>query len=278
MWTDIVPNDNNAATDTFTCDSQTFYVLAAQGTSPGAQTSYIYLGDRWDSSKITGGKNDSLGDSSYVWQPLTVTTPAQGPPTLSMNCLTNWSFATDTGKTSTLPDPIFTLTNGNGTLLAASAPNGNLTQAQPPTPSNPLTHNEEWKIIDVPYPLVGEFGSPEQVPGPLRTPLYEIQNVGSGQVINIPCNAYLADGDDVQCVNFGNPLDQAAFSAGTNTELWQFVSVTGGPNLTLRSMGYGTADQNDIDSATTDGTLVQNPPGDPTPSSQDWTLTEVSSS
>lgn len=95
---------------------------------------------------------------------------------------------------------------------------------------------------------------------------------------NLPCNAYLADGDDVQCVNFGNPLDHAGFGAGTNTELWQLGSVKGGPDLTITSMGHGTADHDVIDSATPDGTLDQNPPGNPTPSSQEWTLTEVSGS
>jgi hypothetical protein len=256
LWTDVVEADENSSTDTFTCDSQTFFVLPVQGTDPGAKTTYVYLGDRWDSSNIQKGAGDSLGDSGYVWLPLTVNTPSTGTPSLSMNCMNNWSISTKTGGVSPLPDPIFTLTNaGSGRLLDGPTAGGTL--VQDPLVGSPTT-SQKWKIINVP-----PAGS-----GPLNTPQYAFQNVASGQYyITAPCNP-----SPQICAFLGNPLELSVPANGAVD--WQFVSVDGGPSLTLKTPIVGNVV--DVQSPPDGSTLIQDPPGSPPTVSQQWTLTQVS--
>lgn len=265
IWTDIVPADENSTTDTFTCDSQTFFVLPVHGSQ---KTTYIYLGDRWDSSNIQKGAGDSLGDSSYVWLPMTVNTSSD-PPALSMNCMNNWSINAATGVVATLPDPIFTLTNaGSGQMLKGKA-DGTLVQA----PSDGLS-DEEWKIVNAPD--LGQ--APNPPPGPLYTPQYAFQNVGSGLLVTIPCALWDRD----VCETFSSsPLDQETFpgqdpSSATNNQLWQFVSVGGGPRLTLKSIGNGNVV--DVQTPPNGSTLIDDPSASPPSVSQQWTLTEASGS
>ena len=71
-----------AGSDTY--NSQTTYVLPVTGSSG---TTYMYMGDRWDSSDIT--------DSTYVWLPLTVS-----GHTPSLAYYDNWGLNVTTGAWS----------------------------------------------------------------------------------------------------------------------------------------------------------------------------------
>jgi hypothetical protein len=70
-----------APSGTNTCNSQTTFILPVSGSSG---TSYIFLGDRWNSS--------NLAASRYVWEPLTIS-----GTTVSMTCRTSWTIDTATG-------------------------------------------------------------------------------------------------------------------------------------------------------------------------------------
>jgi hypothetical protein len=64
-----------------TCNSQTAYILPIHGSQT---TSYIYLGDRWNSG--------NLSDSRYVWLPLTIDGTG-----VSMMCDSSWVIDPVTG-------------------------------------------------------------------------------------------------------------------------------------------------------------------------------------
>jgi hypothetical protein len=70
-----------APSGTNTCNSQTTSILPISGSST---TSYIFLGDRWNSG--------NLADSRYVWQPLTI-----NGTTVSMACQSSWTIDTASG-------------------------------------------------------------------------------------------------------------------------------------------------------------------------------------
>jgi hypothetical protein len=72
-----------APSGTNTCNSQTTAILPVSGSST---TSYIFLGDRWNSG--------NLADSRYVWEPLTI-----NGTTVSMACQASWTIDTATGAT-----------------------------------------------------------------------------------------------------------------------------------------------------------------------------------
>ncbi len=74
-WRSFAPSGTN------TCNSQTTSILPVSGSST---TSYVFLGDRWNSSNLT--------DSRYVWQPLTIS-----GATVSMTCRSSWTIDTSTG-------------------------------------------------------------------------------------------------------------------------------------------------------------------------------------
>lgn len=248
-WTDVVPASNPAPTASYTCDSQTFFVLPIHGTS---QQTNIYMGDRWDSSNIPNG---SLADSSYVWLPLKMPTSTS----LQLDCtITNWSIDLSTGDWATLADPTFTFTNvGNSTVIDGKS-DGTLVQDQLGTSP---TKNQQWEIINVP-------DSAET--GPLYTPWYEIKNAATEGNIVLLCQA-IDSGGSPQCFNYLNPLQQALAPpppGDAYSGIWQFVSVHGGPGLTLASFVNG----NLVD-AGPDGTLVQDPAANPPAVSQQWTLT-----
>jgi hypothetical protein len=74
-WRSFAPSGTN------TCNSQTTSILPVSGSST---TSYIFLGDRWNSS--------NLADSRYVWEPLTI-----NGTTVSMSCQSSWNIDATTG-------------------------------------------------------------------------------------------------------------------------------------------------------------------------------------
>jgi len=74
-WRSFAPSGTN------TCNSQSTSILPVSGSST---TSYIFLGDRWNSGNLT--------DSRYVWQPLTI-----NGTTVSMTCSSSWTVDAETG-------------------------------------------------------------------------------------------------------------------------------------------------------------------------------------
>jgi hypothetical protein len=74
-WRSFAPSGTN------TCNSQTTSILPVSGSST---TSYVFLGDRWNSGNLT--------DSRYVWQPLTI-----NGTTVTMTCQSSWTIDTATG-------------------------------------------------------------------------------------------------------------------------------------------------------------------------------------
>jgi hypothetical protein len=75
---------NFAVSGSHTYNSQSTYVLPVTGSST---TTYMYMGDRWNSSNVT--------DSTYVWLPLTVSSG-----TVSMSYYDNWALNLTTGAWS----------------------------------------------------------------------------------------------------------------------------------------------------------------------------------
>ena len=76
-WRSFAPSGTN------TCDSQTTWIQPIAGSS---RTSYIFMGDRWNSGNLT--------DSRYIWQPLAVSGTAA-----SITCRDSWTVDTATGVT-----------------------------------------------------------------------------------------------------------------------------------------------------------------------------------
>jgi hypothetical protein len=74
-WRSFAPSGTN------TCTSQTTGIQPVAGSST---TSYVYLGDRWNSGNLT--------DSRYIWQPLTV-----NGTSASITCRDSWTIDTATG-------------------------------------------------------------------------------------------------------------------------------------------------------------------------------------
>lgn len=74
-WRSFAPSGTN------TCNSQTTSILPVSGTTT---TSYVFLGDRWNSA--------NLADSRYVWEPLSVS-----GTTVTMTCQASWTIDTATG-------------------------------------------------------------------------------------------------------------------------------------------------------------------------------------
>jgi hypothetical protein len=72
-----------APSGTNTCNSQVTWILPVAGSST---TSYIYMGDRWNSGNLT--------DSRYIWEPLTIS-----GTTVSMACRDSWTVDASTGVT-----------------------------------------------------------------------------------------------------------------------------------------------------------------------------------
>lgn len=70
-----------APSGTNTCNSQTTAIVPVSGSST---TSYIFLGDRWNSG--------NLADSRYIWEPLTVSGTSA-----SLTCRDSWTIDTSTG-------------------------------------------------------------------------------------------------------------------------------------------------------------------------------------
>lgn len=84
--------DTNGRPDGFIGNNTSFYsqptnIMQVSG-SEG--TSYIYMGDRWNSK--------ALGSSTYVWLPLTIDNSNADKPVMKMDYHAGWSLNVETGK------------------------------------------------------------------------------------------------------------------------------------------------------------------------------------
>lgn len=87
-WRSFAPSGTN------TCNSQTTAIVPVIGS---ATTSYVFLGDRWNSGH--------LADSRYVWQPLTLS-----GTTASVTCQATWTIDAATGTVASIPDVSYRIT------------------------------------------------------------------------------------------------------------------------------------------------------------------------
>jgi len=269
-----------------TCDTQTMWVQPVTGTDPTApNTTYIYLGDRWDSSHITDAAGDSLGDSSYFWLPLSFTNggvAGNSPTVPTLDCaIHNWSLSLATGNWVNLgpnfTDAMFTLTtsNGSGQVIAAgSGAAASLAQRD----SDP---QQQWQIIEETYtPDPDPSFNPPKPTTDFR-PRYEILNVASGtsrKVLQDDGSGTLDQGTagaappaSLTCA--ARPADPEVSTEHSNLppyQEWQFVSVNNGPGLMLKNICTGNVAQVSAAGTLTIGQAAGTP-------SQQWLLTEVPS-
>lgn len=254
-WSDLAPSGS------FTCDSQNFYVLPVQGTNKNSDTTFIYLGDLWDSTHttddLTDTRGDSLGDSGYIWLPLKISGSS-----ISIDCgVQSWAINTATGDPDLLASPYFTLTNVNsGKAMEVPSYSKTAGTAVDQASGNGRT-DQQWQVINV-YDTDASTKNGNQ-------PRYEIMNVHSGMALEVRSASTTA----------GATLDQAPYT-GATSQFWQFVSVNNGPGLTLRNVNSGmvaevpnssTADGTTLDQAPS--TVNTNQPADA--ANQQWALTQV---
>ncbi|MEK0317813.1 family 43 glycosylhydrolase [Cohnella sp. 56] len=123
-WSALQPIGNSS-----TFYSQPAFILTVQGSSA---TSYIYVGDRWNSS--------TLGDSRYVWLPLTL-----NGTTASMDYYDNISVDAATGAVSGV---------SNGTLLSQGKPATAQSAASgsPASYANDGNYQTKWVATSVTWP------------------------------------------------------------------------------------------------------------------------------
>jgi hypothetical protein len=222
---------NFAAPGTRTYGSQTANVITVQGT---AGTTYIYAGDRWDTS--------NLGASKLIWLPLTIrgTTVNLGQyPTWSLDA----SAGTWTAGSGIPSEGVRTLSNANSSMLmdvsSGSTANGaKIIQ----WPSNGGA-NQQWTLTRV------------------ADNIYTVKSVKSGLCLDVPS----------QSTTTGVQLQQWTCNGGTNQQ-W-FLDLVGsytGSKYMLAGVGsdlnIGVAG-----SSTTSGATVDQETGSGA-ASQQWNL------
>ncbi len=168
-----------AGSDTY--DSQSTYVVPVTGTSG---TTYMYMGDRWNSSDIT--------DSTYVWLPLTIS-----GDTVSMSYYDNWALSTSTGEWS-----VTYTTPTTGSYSEIIAQNSGMCLSAVNTTEG--TQLEQQTCT----------GSTEQE--------WEVTAEGSGYYITNEATGYVAD-DDGASKSAGAEIIDWVKNGGTNQQ-WKFSS------------------------------------------------------
>ena len=229
--------ENFAPAGTDTYDTQAANIIPVQG---GSATTYIYAGDRWETS--------DLGDSPLIWLPLTLS-----GTTVNAGWQNSWSLDVTTGElASESSDPTsgstYTLANGKSSYLLdvdkASTANGATIDQWPSDGGT----NQQWAL--------------HQVAG--TGDVFTLTSVHSGLCLDVP-NQSTAEG--VQ-------LDQWTCNGGANQE-WALDPVgsytTSGDDvyqLTNLESGYTLEDANN---STAEGAPIDQWPSNGG-SNQDWTL------
>lgn len=237
-WT-AFQNFAPAGTDTY--DTQAANIISVQGSSG---TSYIYAGDRWETS--------DLGDSPLIWLPLTLS-----GTTVNVGWQNSWSLDVTTGElASESSNPASastdTLTDGKSSYLLdvdnASTANGAAIDQWPSTGGT----NQEWTL--------------HQVAG--TGDVFTLTSVNSGLCLDVPNNSAAE----------GLQLDQWTCNGGSNQE-WALdpvgsYSASGDRvyQLTNLESGYTLEDENN---STTEGSPIDQWPSNGG-SNQDWTVSEAS--
>ena len=166
-----------AGTDTY--NSQTANIITVQGT---AGTSYIYAGDRWNTS--------ALGNSALVWLPMTFS-----GTTLTVGWQNTWKVDPAAGTWSAgASDPVnadYALTNGHSSLVMDVA-GGSAGSGSPVVQDQAQSQDagQQWKLTLV-------SGN-----------VYTITNGGSGMCLEVPGSSTAQ----------GTQLDQAACTGGSNQQ------------------------------------------------------------
>jgi Ricin-type beta-trefoil lectin domain-like len=228
--------------DSFTCDSQTFFVLPVYGSD---RTTYIYLGDRWDSS--------NFGSSGYVWLPVTFSNSV-----LTLKCgFYNWSIDPKTGDVTNLasqsqPLPLFTFTNVPSGMAMQVPSYSTADQAAVDQSPNDGRTDQQWTLINVPYKPSGQGYIPH----------YEILNLHSQDALEVR-------GSSTQ---LGASIDQAPVT-GADNQLWEFIAAGSETGLVLENIGSRLVVDVQGASAAAGATLVQESGNGG--ASQQWALTEV---
>ena len=223
---------NFAAPGTKTYGSQTANVITVQGT---AGTTYIYAGDRWDTS--------NLGESKLIWLPLTI----RGT-TVNLGQYPTWSLDVDAGTwtaDSGIPkEGVHTLKNVNSSMMmdVSSGSTAKGTKIIQWT-SNGST-NQQWTLKRV------------------ADNIFTLRSVKSGLCLDVPDQSTTA----------GVQLHQWPCNGGTNQQFaLDLTGTTTGSNYML--VGIGSGLHIGVAASTARGAAVdQELGGSSSPSSQTWTL------
>ena len=221
-----------AAPGTHTYGSQTANVITVQGSSG---TTYIYAGDRWDTS--------NLGASKLIWLPLTI----RGT-TVNLGQYPTWSLDADAGTWtagSGIPsEGVHTLKNLGSSMLmdvsSGSTANGAKIIQWPSAGST----NQQWTLTRV------------------VDNVYTLKSVKSGLCLDVPSKSTTA----------GVQLQQWTCNGGTNQQ-WA-LDLTGsytGSNYML--VGIGSGLNIGVAGSTTQGAAVdQELGGSASANSETWTF------
>ena len=225
------PFRNFAAPGTHTYGSQTANVITVQGSSG---TTYVYAGDRWNTS--------DLGGSKLIWLPLTI----RGT-TVNVGQYPTWSLDTAAGTWtagSGIPaEGVHTLKNVNSSMLmdvsSGSTANGGKIIQWPSTGGT----NQQWTLTRV------------------ADNVFTLKSVKSGLCLDVPS----------QSTATGVQLQQWTCNGGTNQE-WFLDLVGSYTGSTYLLAGVGSDLDIGVASASTaNGTAVDQETGTGA-TSQQWSL------
>lgn len=202
-----------APSGTNTCNSQTTAILPVSGSST---TSYMFLGDRWNSS--------NLGDSRYVWQPLTI-----NGTTVSMSCPASWTIDTATGAVGSGSDggTGTSILRGVGSNRCLDVPNSSTTDGtQLQIFDCTGGANQTWTLNSAKQLLV--YGNKcLDVAGQSTTAGAKVEiwtcNGGANQQWNINSNGTITGVQSGLCLD----VTSGATANGTKIEMW---TCNGGAN------------------------------------------------
>ncbi|WP_020119044.1 RICIN domain-containing protein [Streptomyces canus] len=221
---------NFAAPGTHTYGSQTANVITVQGTSG---TTYLYAGDRWDTS--------DLGASKLIWLPLTI----RGT-TVNLGQYPTWSLDTAAGTWSAgsgLPsEGAHTLKNGNSSLLVDVSSGSTANGAKIIQWASNGGANQQWTLTKV------------------ADNVYTLKSVKSGLCLDVPNRS----------TTTGAQLQQWTCNGGANQQ-WFLDLVGSYTGSTYLLAGVGSDLNIGVAGSTTQGAAADQETGTGA-TSQQWSL------